>query len=210
MVGRRGLIVVSGALLALALSGCASPTPTPTVEPTTATPTVEPTVEPTTPAQTEFFSMPEDCAAILPAATIEGFAADGIIILAGPGGKYGNELITDPTPEMNAGGISCYFGIDNEDPNQLAVTVLISAAPVDDSTRPQITADLLAQGLVQATDERGDATFGLLGGSAGQSTANFNVVAADSWISVISSKGGKKAYFNAVKLANDVHLANYN
>lgn len=172
--------------------------------------TVEPTAEPTTPVVTEAFSMPVDCTGILPAKTIKRFADDGVIVLAGPGGKYGNELITDPTPEMEIGGISCYFGIDNEDPNQLKVTVLVSAASLDATTRSAVIDDLTKQGLLEATDERGDVTFGILGGSEGQTTANYNVIAVDSWISVISSDGGEQAYLSAVELANDVHSATYN
>lgn len=204
-------LMVPTVLLALTLAGCA-PTAEPTTAPTTsdsAAPT-EPTTDPTTPVPTESFSMPADCTGIFPTTQVDKFAADGIILLAGPGGKYGNELITDATPEMNAGGISCYFGIDNEDPNLLSVTVLVSAVPLDSTNRDSVIADLTAQGLLQATDERGDVTFGVLGVAEGQTTANYNVVAADSWISVISADGGEKAYLAAVKLANIVHSANYN
>ncbi len=202
-----GLIAVS-ALTIAALAGCAS-APTPSTSPTP-TSSAEPSATPTPAAPTEFFAMPADCTAILPVTRIEKFAAKGIILLAGPGGKYGNELITDPTPEMDAGGISCYFGIDNEDPNQLHVSYLISAVPLDETSRTKVVSDLTAQGLLQATDERGDVTFGILGGSEGQTTANYNVIAADSWISVISSEGGEKAYLASVGLANSVHTANYN
>jgi hypothetical protein len=190
------------------LAGCAA-TPTPTAEPT-ASETTAPTVEPTTPVVTETFSMPADCTEILPPSTIAGFEDSGIIALAGPGGKYGNELITEPTPEMDAGGISCYFGVDNEDPNLLTVNYLISAVSLDSAARAEVIADLSAQGLSEATDERGDVSFGILGGGQGQSTANYNVIAADSWISVISSFGGEDAFLAAVELANDVHVANYN
>ena len=92
----------------------------------------------------------------------------------------------------------------------MSVTVLVSAVPLDSTNRDSVIADLTAQGLLQATDERGDVTFGVLGVAEGQTTANYNVVAADSWISVISADGGEKAYLAAVKLANIVHSANYN
>ena len=197
------------ALVMFALAGCA-PTATPTAEPT-ATETTQPTVEPTeNPVPTEFFSMPDDCTGILPAKQVNKFAADGIVLLAGPGGIYGNELITEPTPEMNAGGISCYFGIDNEDPTLLRVSVLVSAVALDATNRSQVIDDLTAQGLVQALDDRGDVTFGILGVSEGQTTASYNVIAADSWISVLSSDGGEKAFLAIVSLANAVHSANYN
>lgn len=196
------------AIVVASLVGCSS-APEPTTAPT-ASETTAPTAVPTTPVVTETFSMPADCTEILPPKTIASFESDGIIVLAGPGGKYGNELITDPTPEMDAGGISCYFGIDNEDPNLLQVSYLISAAALDSAARTDVIADLTAQGLLEATDERGDVSFGILGGSEGQTTANYNVIAADSWISVISSDGGEQAFLAAVELANDVHIANYN
>lgn len=200
---------VPAVLVAVALAGCAPmPLATPTTEPS-AVATSEPTEEPTTPVVTESFVMPTDCLEILPEANTTKFDADGIVLLAGPGGKYGDELITDPTPETVAGGISCYFGLDNEDLNLLAVSYLVSAVPLDETTRVEIIADLTAQGLTQSTDERGDVSFGVLGGSSGQTTANYNVIAVDSWISVISSKGGEKAFLASVKLADAVHLNTY-
>jgi len=198
------------AFVAVTLAGCA-PATEPTTAPTTsesASPT-EPTAEPTTPVATETFTMPADCTGILPPANIAKFESDGITLLAGPGGKYGDELITDPTPETVAGGISCYFGVDNEDLNALTVSYLVSAVPLDETTRTDVIADLTAQGMLQSTDERGDISFGVLGGGAGQSTANYNIIAVDSWISVISSQGGEKAFLAAVKLADAVHVNTY-
>ncbi|MDP4586355.1 MAG: hypothetical protein NWS64_03535 [Microbacteriaceae bacterium] len=210
LINSAARLLAPAVLLGVTLAGCAS-----TAEPTTAPTTTEsaspsePTVEPTTPVVTETFAMPADCTEILPPANIAKFESDEIVLLAGPGGKYGDELITDPTPETVAGGISCYFGVDNEDINALSVSYLVSAVSLDATTRAEVISDLTAQGLVQSTDERGDISFGVLGGSAGQTTANYNIVAVDSWISVISSKGGEKAFLSAVKLADAVHLNTY-
>jgi len=202
-------MVATIAIVVLALTGC-SPSEAPTAGPNP-TETSQPTAEPTeTPVQTELFSMPADCTGILPTTELDAFAADGIVLLAGPGGKYGNELITEPTPEMSAGGISCYFGTDNEDLTLLRVAVLVSAVPLDATSRSEVIADLAAQGLAQAMDERGDVTFGILGVSEGQTTANYNVIASDSWISVLSSDGGEAAFLAIMRLANAVHSANYN
>ncbi len=201
-------VVAPLAIVMLALTGCglnAGPTSSPNPSEST-----QPTVEPSeSPVQTEFFSMPADCTAILPASDVAAMAADGIILLAGPGGKYGNELITEPTPEMVAGGISCYFGVDNEDLTLLRVSVLVSAVALDDTSRATVIDDLTTQGLARAMDERGDVTFGILGVSEGQTTANYNVIASDSWISVLSSDGGEAAFLAIVSLANAVHTANY-
>jgi hypothetical protein len=205
----RGRIIVPIAIVMLMLAGCA-PMTTPTAGPNP-TDTTQPTIDPTEiPVQTEFFSMPADCTGILPAAQVDAFAADGVVLLAGPGGKYGNELITDPTPEMIAGGISCYFGIDNEDLTLLRVKLLVSAVPLDATNRQAVIDDLSSQGLARAMNERGEVTFGILGVSEGQTTANYNVIASDSWISVLSSDGGEAAFLAIVSLANDVHTANYN
>jgi len=111
---------------------------------------------------------------------------------------------------MDAGGISCYFGVDNEDPALLTVVALVSAAPLDATTRAEIVDGLTSQGLAQSTDERGDLTFGVLGVSGGQTTATYNVIAVDSWISVLSAEGGEDAFLEIVSLANAVHSANYN
>jgi hypothetical protein len=205
----RGRIIVPIAIVMLMLAGCA-PMTIPTAGPNP-TETTQPTIDPTEiPVQTEFFSMPADCTGILPAAQVDAFAADGVVLLAGPGGKYGNELITDPTPEMIAGGISCYFGIDNEDLTLLRVKLLVSAVPLDATNRQAVIDDLSSQGLARAMNERGEVTFGILGVSEGQTTANYNVIASDSWISVLSSDGGEAAFLAIVSLANDVHTANYN
>jgi hypothetical protein len=111
---------------------------------------------------------------------------------------------------MIAGGISCYFGIDNEDLTLLRVKLLVSAVPLDDTNRQAVIDDLSSQGLARAMNERGEVTFGILGVSEGQTTANYNVIASDSWISVLSSDGGEAAFLAIVSLANDVHTANYN
>jgi hypothetical protein len=203
-------IAVSAAVVALgigSLAGCSiGATPTPTQS---ATASATPTTEPTPTDAPKAFTMPSDCTTILPKSIVRELAKDNVTLLAGPGGKYGNELITDPTPEMTAGGISCYFGIDNADVNQLEIRWLISAVAIDSTTRPDIIANLSTQGLNQSTDEAGDDTFGDVGSANGQNPATYNVVASDSWISVIAGHGGSDLFAQAVILATDVHAANY-
>lgn len=205
---RVGVVSVGLALAVGSLAGCAAqPTPEPT---TSASETTEPTTEPTPTEPAQSFTMPADCTSILPSSIVKELAKDSITLLAGPGGKYGNELITEPTPEMSAGGISCYFGVDSEDPSLLEIHWLISAVALDETTRATVLADLQSQGLNQSTDDAGDDTFGSVGNSNGQKPATYNVVAADSWISVISAGGGTDIFAQAVILATDVHAANYN
>ena len=205
---RVAVLTIGFSLVLSALTGCA---PQPAPEPTpSASATTEPEPTPTETTPTERFSMPDDCTGVLPGSIVRELGKDGVTLLAGPGGKYGNELITDPTPEMTAGGISCYFGVDSEDMTLLEIRWLISVVAIDASTRDGIITDLQAQGLQQSTDELGNDTFGAVGRENGQKPATYNVVAADSWISVISATGGADALAQAVVLATDVHAANYN
>lgn len=204
---RVAIASVLCAVVVTTVTGCAIPEePAPSNTPV---PTVEPTVEPSPTPTPLAFVPPADCTEILPAAVMKQLAKDGIIILAGPGGKYGDELITEPTPEMIAGGISCYFGIDNEDLSLLEVRELISAVPVTPKSRKSIEADLDAQGLNQDVDDAGNTTFGILGTSNGQTTATYNVITDDSWVSVISAEGGEEAFAEAIDLANAVRDATY-
>lgn len=205
----RVAIVALGVAVVAALSGCAAaePTPTPTsTETSTATPSSTP--KPTSTAALTF-TMPKDCTTILPADVVAGFSAKNIILLAGPGGKYGDELITDPTPEMTAGGISCYFGIDNQDPNLLQISDLISVAPLTSSTVDGIAASLVAQGLKKGEDEHGNVTYGLIGATNGQAPATYNVLYPDAWISVIAGKGGQAELETNVALANAVYSSTF-
>lgn len=204
--GSRFSAIALGAGILLAIAGCAGPsdnptdTPSPTATATTTTPSAT-----STPTLT--FAMPADCTTVLPAAVVDGFTAKGVILLAGPGGKYGDELITDPTPEMQAGGISCYFGVDNEDPTLLTIANLISVAPLSASTVEGVAASLTAQGLKKGEDEHGNVTYGLIGSNNAQAPATYNVLYTDAWISVISGKGGQAEMETNVALANAVYAS---
>ncbi len=207
-LARFGVVATGIAVFAAVLTGC-SPQPSP--EPTSsASASTEPSATPTETAPAQVFTMPADCTDVLPGSIVKELAKESVTLLAGPGGKYGNELITDPTPEMTAGGISCYFGVDNADVSLLEIRWLISVVEIDSSTRDGIIADLQTQGLQQSTDEFGNDTFGAVGRSNGQKPATYNVVAPDSWISVISATGGSDVFAQAVVLATDIHAANYN
>ena len=85
---------VTGVLL---LSGCSL---FGTPEPTTTSAAPSPTASETTPAGDGTFAAPADCLTILPKDQIDSYAAENIILLAGPGGIYGDELIPDPTPDL--------------------------------------------------------------------------------------------------------------
>ncbi len=192
----------------VSLSGCAMDTDVTPTESITPTPTASTTAEPV--VDNGEFSMPTDCTSILPEERVASLEAEGIILLAGPGGLYGLELITDPTPEMLAGGISCYFGYDNVDVNQLKIYSVVSVAPVTGETAASITADLVSQGMNESTDEAGNPTFSILGDKDSNVPAIYNLVTTDAWISVISIYGGETFYRENVVIAGEALDAAYN
>jgi hypothetical protein len=200
--------VSTAALLMLAvLSGC---TPAKTVEPTTTPSPTTPTetASPTTPSET--FTMPSDCTTILPESRIASFSAENIILLAGPGGKYGDELITQSTPEMDAGGISCYFGVDSDDPSLLSISVLLSVVPLNSTNSSGVISTLEGQGLLKGTDTAGHLTYGIAGNSSSQTTAAYSVVTTDSWISGVSGTGGEDSLTQLMQLTSEMHDVLYN
>ena len=99
----------------------------PTSRPTTPTPDVRSRPRPPT-ART--FTMPADCLGILPQSRQDAFASQGLVLLGGPGGQF-EQYYADPTPEEQAGGISCIWG-DEDVPES---TVTVSVAPLTASTR---------------------------------------------------------------------------
>ncbi len=156
------------------------------------------------------FAVPSDCLTILPTTQVDSYASENIILLAGPGGVYGGELVPDPTPEMLEGGISCYFGYDNDDPNQIQIYSVVSAAPVSVSNRDSIAETLLGQGLNEGTNAAGYSTFSILGDTDANVPAMFNVISDDSWISVISVFGGEAFFEENVAIAELVRDQVYN
>jgi hypothetical protein len=178
---------------ALALASCTEapqPQVTETGEPT-------PTPGPTTDQSAErTFALPADCTGLLPAARQQTFTDRGMILLGGPGGKY-PDYYADPTPEEQAGGISCIWG-DEATPSTI---VTISAAPLTVSSRGQVVDSLLGQGLNEAVLDDG-ISYAQLGDET-SAPAVLNVIRDDSWISVIEGLGGEALFNEAVALASE-------
>lgn len=197
----RGLVAgagMGGALLLGVLAGCAPAPPDP--EPS-ATPSVPPAASPTPSAETPgavTFALPATCDEMVGATQADAFAGDGLDLLGGPGGRYGAEYFAEPTPEEEAGGLTCVWG----DEDDVASTVIVSVAPVAPGTRDALIADLLAQGLNEATLGGAEA-FGLAGDDV-SSPAILNVVREDSWISVIRARGGEASFTVATELVDTV------
>jgi hypothetical protein len=185
----------SSLALLLGVAGCGAETPAPIVTASpTATPTPTPT--PTQSATALAFVLPKDCATALPASRLAAFDDAGLALLGGPGGKYGEHYLADPTPEENAGGITCIWGDDETDVSSITVSI----APLG-ATRPAIVQSLLDQGLNEAID--GELTLYAQQGDEEAAPAVLNVLRTDSWISVIQTVGGTAAFDEAITVAEE-------
>jgi hypothetical protein len=192
---RKVAVLPIAVAMALSLAACVgAPQTEPTEEPTE---TSTPTPEPTETSSDRVFSMPEDCHGILPQARQDALASEGLILLGGPGGQF-EQYFADPTPEEQAGGISCIWG-DEDVPES---TVIISVAPLSAATRANVVDNLLAQGLNEAVLEDGISYAQL--GDDNSAPAILNIVRDDSWISVIEALGGEAFFDEAVELAGEV------
>jgi hypothetical protein len=195
---QRTFTVVPAAIavaLALCLAACGGePTPTPTAQPTeSSTPTAAPTQAPAE----RTFTMPSDCLGILPQSRQDALEAQGLVLLGGPGGQY-EQYYADPTPEEQAGGISCIWG-DEAVPES---TVTVSVAPLSAQSRASVVDNLIAQGLNEATLDDGISYAQI--GDDNSAPAVLNIVRDDSWVSVIQALGGEAFFDEAVELAGEV------
>ncbi|GAB3606968.1 hypothetical protein GCM10027413_23770 [Conyzicola nivalis] len=198
MSSSKALAVLPLAIALVAvLAGCTAdeaPQAAPTAE-TTETPTAEPTAAPSN----FTFTMPTDCASILPESRVDEFAAEGIVLLGGPGGRYGNDYLVDATPEEQAGGISCIWGFSDTEVSSFTISV----APLSGATRPAVVASFAEQGLNEETTD--DAVAYGVQGDRTLDPAIMNVLRGESWISVIATIGGLDSYTRAVEISGEVY-----
>jgi len=182
----------------LMLTGCA-PAPANGTDPPA--PETEPTPDETaaTPSPgVAVFRMPSQCADLVRAETTAAFAADGLDLLGGPGGRYGENYFGDPSPEEQAGGITCVWG----DESAPATTVIVSVAPVSTATRSGIVSALLDNGLIESQIE-GALTYARIGDEV-SAPGELHVIRSDSWISVIEALGGEDRFQRATQLVDEV------
>jgi hypothetical protein len=188
----------------LLLSGCSAsadaPDPAETAAPTA---TAEPTATATPSAEDLEFTMPTECLDIFPPSRQDAFAAAGEVLLGGPGGTFGTDYLADPTPEEQAGGISCIWGSAESEISSFTVSV----APVTAETRPGIVQSFVEQGLNEGQAD--DATTFGVEGDRRLDPAVINELRDDSWISVIATEGGTAAYAESLEIAAEVHDAVY-
>jgi hypothetical protein len=199
----KSLAVLPLALvLVLPLAGCSNDGDADVLTPPDKpTPVETPTATPSAADLT--FTMPEECATVVPQSRLDAFEASGLVLLGGPDGKYGDDYLADATPEQQAGGISCIWGFADSEVS----SVTISIAPLSPATRPDIVDSFAAQGLNEDLVD-GAATFGVQGDKQ-LNPAVYNVLRAESWISVIETIGGPDAYTEAVAIADEIHSQVY-
>jgi hypothetical protein len=194
---RVRMVLGVAAVAAVLLAGCAPPpaegddTPAPSTEPT---PSETATPEPGAPE----FAMPDECAEIITEETAADFAAAGLDLLGGPGGLYGETYFGDPTPEEQAGGITCVWG-DEAVP---ASTVIVSVAPITPSTHSGIVSALIGSGLVESQVD-GTLTYARIGDDV-SAPAELHAIRTESWISVIEAVGGEDRFQHATELVDEV------
>jgi hypothetical protein len=193
-------LVAITSIALLALTACAAPEAAPSDSPTadaspstSATPTAIPMV----------YEQPTSCQQLLPQSRLDAFAAAHLVLLGGPGGKFGNDYLADDTPEEQAGGLTCIWGNNTSNLSEFTV----SAAPLTAENRSPIIDSLVGQGL--NADTAGNTnTFGAQGDTA-ETPAILNVLRAESWISVISTEGGLAKSEECQEIADDVAKAVY-
>ena len=188
--------------IALLLAGCA-PEPL-AAEPTPPGPAPTATFSATAAPVTETFAMPTLCSQILPASRVDAWLNEGIVLLGGPDGKYGDDYLAEPSPEQELGGITCIWGPSDSENS----SVTISVAPLGASTRAAVVKDLAVN---QGLNEEVSAAITLYWqhGDTELEPAILNVLRADSWISIIQTLGGTASFAEAEDLADEVHTLVY-
>ena len=185
------------AIVAL-LGGCAAE---PVASPV-ATPPPDADESPAPTQAAPIFVQPEDCDSVVPQSRLDEFASLGLILLGGPGGKYGTEYQLEPSPEEQVGGITCIWGFDESDIS----SVTISVAPLSADVRAQALDSFATQGLDENLTEN-SATYATSGDE--DQPAILNVLRDDNWISVIKTVGGEDSATDAAAIAAEVAATVY-
>ena len=204
MISRKLLAVVTASVtLVLALSACGGAKSETPNKPHNASPSPTQSATPAASAEPLAFTMPTECKSLVPKSRIAEFDEQGLILLGGPDGKYGDEYLADATPEQQLDGVSCIWGSSDSEIS----SVTVSVAPLSPATRPTVIDSFAAQGLnEQATDT---ATSFYLEGDREIEPAIVNMLQDESWISVITTVGGAAAYADAVKIVEEVRQTVY-
>ena len=204
MIRRRStvILVALGLGLSLVATGCSAQSTEPSAQPSTATtPSEAPTTTPT--AAPLVFSMPTQCADILPASRLAIFDTAELVLLGGPGGRYEGDYLLEPTPEELVGGITCIWGFSDSE----ASSITVSVAPLSADSRASVIDNLIAAGLNESELD-GASIFGKQGNGE-IAPAIINSIGATSWISVIATVGGAAPYEDAKAIIAEVSAMVY-
>jgi hypothetical protein len=128
--------------------------------------------------------MPATCAEILPSSRIAAIESQGLVLLGGPGGRYENDYLLEPSPEERLGGITCIWGYSDSEVSSITVSV----APLPPANRASVVESFVAEGLNES-EINGASVFAQQGDTQTE-PAIINALRADSWISVIATVGG--------------------
>lgn len=200
MAGPTALVhsAVSLALISLVLSSCTMGTEEVVDEPAETVEEVAP--EETAPADLRFVA-PANCTELLPDQALASLEASGVSLVRGPGSPSEEGIYPEgQTPEELIGGLSCLFAVPGEEDSGL--TIILSAAAVDPSVRPQIIDDFITEGLNTGLTADGSGLTYWRWGDDVNVTALHNALYQDSWYSALIQPGGRSAYDQGVALVD--------
>lgn len=148
---------------------------------------------------------PADCTTLLPEAAVADLQSRGIQLVRGPGSPSAETIYVEgQTPEELAGGLSCLFAVPGEE--DTGITIILSAAAVDQSIRPAVIDAFLDEGLnVGQTGDGQGLTYWRWGDDVNV-TALHNALYQDSWYSALIQPGGRAAYDQGVVLVDQMRL----
>jgi hypothetical protein len=119
---------------------------------------------------------------------------DGLVLLGGPGGRYENDYLLEPSPEERLGGITCIWGFSDTEVSSITVSV----APLSPENRSGVVESFVAEGFNESELD-GASVFGQQGDTTTE-PAIINALRADSWISVIATIGGTDSYEQGLQI----------
>jgi hypothetical protein len=152
------------------------------------------------------FSAPADCTVLLPNEQVAVLTERGFQLTGGPGSPSNDPIYVEgQTPEELVGGLSCLYSIPGEE--EATSTIVLSAAAVDESIRPTVINDLIAQQLNVGQTPDGALTYWKWGDDV-IVPAVHNSLYDDSWFSAIIQPGGREAYDLGVSLVQAARAHN--
>lgn len=200
MAGSTALVhsIVGLALASLVLSSCSMEAAEEVEE---STDVVEETTEEAVAPGNLRFVAPANCTELLPDQALATLEASEVSLVRGPGSPSEEGIYPEgQTPEELIGGLSCLFAVPGEEDSGL--TIILSAAAVDPSVRPEIINDFIAEGLNTGLTADGSGLTYWRWGDDVNVTALHNALYQDSWYSALIQPGGRSAYDQGVALVD--------